>query len=156
VPEVFLIRRVGDKLTLCGRAPMEVAPAPKVIPKTIRHFYCGAVVAYQSGQTLAAIFMLRTVIEQWARSQLQKPPEQGDNLMDEYMGSLPKDFNDRFPSMRALYDDLSADMHGAVGSAELFVRAPEQIVEHFDARRIYKLPDSRGNAASAMTGAASV
>jgi hypothetical protein len=33
----------------------------------VKHFYRGAVVAHQSGQTLAGIFLLRTIIEQWAR-----------------------------------------------------------------------------------------
>ena len=34
IPEVFLIRREGLKLILSGRAPMEVADVPTVIPKT--------------------------------------------------------------------------------------------------------------------------
>jgi len=141
VPEVFLIRRTGWRLTLCGRAPMEVAGVPRVIPKAVRRFFGGAIVAHQSGQTLAGVFMLRTVIEQWARSCVQDPPAQADQLLEAYMTTLPPDFRDRFPSMRTLYGDLRVDIHGAVGSAELFERASGQIVEHFDARRLFKLPE---------------
>jgi hypothetical protein len=139
IPEAFLIRRTGEKLTLCGRTPMEVAHVPSVIPKAIHRFYGGAVIAHQSGQTLAGVFMLRTVIEQWARSQVKDPPNQADQLMDAYMATLPPDFNQRFSSMRTLYGDLSVDVHSATGSAELFERATDAITEHFGARRLFKL-----------------
>ena len=59
--------------------------------------------------------------------------------MDKYMESLPSDFKDRFASMRALYDDLSADIHSAIGFSELFDRAIAEITNHFDARRVYRL-----------------
>jgi hypothetical protein len=140
VPEVFLIRRQGLKLTLCGRAPMEIAKVPRVIPKLVQRYYSGALVAHQSGQTLAGLFLLRTLIEQWARSQVGTPaPRRADELMDKYMGMLPDNFKDRFPSMRSLYDDISADLHDGVGSSDLFDSALDKITEHFDARRLYKL-----------------
>lgn len=141
VPEVLLIRRVGLKLTLCGRAPMEVANVPTVIPKTVRRFYSGAIVAHQSGQTLAGNFMLRALIEQWARSQVQEPSGEEDTLVDGYMATLPDDFKGRFYSMRELYSDLSEDIHAATGSAELFDRAAGEITKHFEARRLFGLPD---------------
>ena len=140
VPEVFLMRREGLKLTLCGRAPMEVAEVPPTIPKTIRPYYSGALVAHQSGQTLAALFLLRTLIEQWARVQFKNPsPPRADKIMDTYMSLLPDDFKCRFPSLRCLYDDISADMHNAAGSCDLFDRALAEITQHFDARRLFKL-----------------
>src|SRR5688572_16999749 len=40
--EVFLLRREGLKLTLCGRAPMETADFPNCIPETVRRFYSSA------------------------------------------------------------------------------------------------------------------
>lgn len=83
--------------------------------------------------------MLRTLIEQWARSQMGVQEERADELMDQYMSALPDDFRGRFASMRALYGDLSVDIHGAVGSASLFERAMQEIVEHFDARKLFRL-----------------
>ena len=137
--EVFLLRREGLKLTLCGRAPMETADFPNCIPETVRRFYSSALLGHQSGQTLAGLFLLRTLIEQWARSKVQSPAARADELMDQYMAMLPKDFNDRFPSMRSLYDDISADLHTAEGFGGLFDRALTEITEHFDARRVFKL-----------------
>jgi hypothetical protein len=118
---------------------METADFPNCIPETVRRFYSSALLGHQSGQTLAGLFLLRTLIEQWARSKVQSPAARADELMDQYMAMLPKDFNDRFPSMRSLYDDISADLHTAEGFGGLFDRALTEITEHFDARRVFKL-----------------
>jgi len=138
-PEIFIVRRENFKLILCGRAPIEHIQVPTVIPKDIRRFYSGAILAYQSGQTLAAIFLLRTLIEQWAQSVATEKDLQADEAIDTYMATLPKDFRDRFSSFRTLYGDLSYDIHTATGSSELFEKARSQIDEHFEARRLFKL-----------------
>jgi hypothetical protein len=139
VPEVFIVRRENFKLVLSGRAPIEHIQTPTVIPKHIKRFYSGAIVAYQSGQTLAGIFLLRTLIEQWAQSVAAKKDLQADEAIESYLATLPADFKDRFPSLRILYSDLSLDIHTATGSAELFEKARNQIDEHFEARRLFKL-----------------
>jgi hypothetical protein len=139
VPEVFLVRRDGFRLSLCGRSPIEHIDVPKVIPKAIHRFFSGAVVAYQSGQTLAGLFLLRTLIEQWARVTTLSKDLKADQVLDAYMASLPDDFKSRFHSFQKLYADLSADIHIAGGSNELFEDAIRQIVEHFDARRLFKI-----------------
>lgn len=139
VPEVFVVRREDLKLTLCGRAPIEHIPVPKVIPKQIQHFYSGAILAYQSGQTLPGNFLLRTLIEQWAQFKCERQNLQADQAIDLYMETLPQDFKDRFPSLRELYGELSVDIHTATGSTNLFEKACKQIDEHFEARRLFKL-----------------
>lgn len=139
VPEVFIVRREDLKLTLCGRAPIEHTEVPSTIPKNIKHFYSGAIVAYQSGQALAGIFLLRTLIEQWAKSKTERKDLQADQAIDSYLDTLPTDFKERFPSLRVLYGELSFDIHSAKGSPELFEKARNQIDEHFDARRLFKL-----------------
>jgi len=138
-PEVFIVRREDLRLILCGRAPIEHIPVPDVIPKYIRKFYFGAILAYQSGQTLAGIFLLRTLIEQWAQSKSTQKGLQADQAIDAYMGTLPDDFKARFPSLRVLYGDLSTDIHTATGSSDLFEKVSKQIDEHFEARRLFKL-----------------
>jgi hypothetical protein len=112
---------------------------PRFIPKAIARFYSGAVVAHQSGQTLAGVFLFRVLIEQWVQSQSEKKGLKVDQALDNYIIGLPKDFKERFPSFRSLYEELSADIHSATGSAELFEKAGKQIIEHFDARRLFKL-----------------
>jgi hypothetical protein len=140
IPEVFIVRRAGLKLTLCGRAPIEHVEVPHFIPEPVQLYYRGGILAFQSGQTLAGNFMLRTLIEKWARLATGlEAVTKVDIVMDTYMDSLPKDFRDRFPSMRDLYAALSSDIHAALGSPDLFERAQKEIVEHFDARRLFKL-----------------
>jgi hypothetical protein len=139
IPEVFLVRREGEKLTLCGRSPIEYVEQPRSIPKSIARFYSGAVVAHQSGQTLAGVFLFRVLIEQWVQSQLKKKGLKVDQALDNYILGLPKDFKERFPSFRTLYEELSADLHSATGSAELFEKARKQILQHFKARRLFEL-----------------
>jgi len=144
VPEVFLVRRTGRKLTNSGRSPIEHVEVPAAIPKQIERFYSDAIVAYQSGQVLAGVFLLRTLVEQWARSVVRQPGLQADQVLDGYMETLPADFKDRFPSMRSLYGDLSEDLHAATGSPKLFEKARSDIVEHFEARRLFKVSTSPG------------
>jgi len=149
-PEFFLIHRRGLRLTLEGRSPMEHVAVPAVIPKSFHRFYVGAVIAHQSGHTLSGIFMLRTLIEQWARQVTGSTKRDADQVMEAYMETLPKDFSDRFPSMRKLYAELSADIHGAVGAPELFDRGRQIIDEHFDARRLFRLADKAAGPPAAV------
>jgi hypothetical protein len=139
IPEVFLVRREGDKLILNGRSPIEHVPVPSDITKSIKPFFSGAVVAHQSGQTLAGLFLLRVLIEQWVRERATAPTLRVDQAIDEYMNNLPNDFNARFPSLRTLYEKLSGDIHSATGSAQLFEDACRQIIQHFEARRLFGL-----------------
>jgi hypothetical protein len=138
-PEVFLVRRQGLKLIHSGRSPIEHIDVPRAIPKPVKSYYSGAVVAHQSGQTLAGIFLLRTVIEQWARSIVRSTLPDAEKLLDAYMSTLPEDFKQRFPSFHKLYADLSDDLHAAKGDAGLFQKALAEIDQHFDARRIFNL-----------------
>ena len=138
VPEVFLVRRTGTKLTLCGRAPMEHAPVPKIVPKEISKFYAGAVIAHQSGQTLAGLFMLRTTCEQWAK-RWAAPEDRADAAIEKYMAALPQDFKDRIPSVQKMYSDLSAAIHQANPDEELFAKTIVDLKKHFNARGVYEL-----------------
>ena len=145
VPEVFIVRRAGRKLTICGRSPMEHVEVAKYIPPTAKKYISGAIVAHQSGQTLAGLFLLRTSIEQWLRS-LGAKHDKADQAIDWYMTTLPDDFKAQFPSLRDVYGDLSAAIHSADGSQEIFDKAKAEIEEHFDARRLYKLTDPKMSA----------
>jgi hypothetical protein len=138
-PEVFVVRRHGFRLTIAGRAPIEHVEVPAAIPKGPKKFFSAAVVAHQSGQTLSGLFQLRTLLEQFARTTTGSTATNADAVMEAYMGTLPGDFKDRFPSMRNLYDRLSVDLHAATGSAELFEEAQQDIVQHFEARRLFKI-----------------
>ncbi len=136
--EVFLIRRIGPKLTLCGRAPIEYVEVPPIIPNDVKKYFSGAIVAHQSGQTLAGLFLLRTLVEQWVYAQVTNGLS-AVQALEEYSTNLPVDFRARFPSLSDVYSVLSADLHGAKGSPETFDNEAGRIVKHFDARRVYEL-----------------
>jgi hypothetical protein len=142
MPEAFLIRRIGMKFILSGRTPMEKVVVQTYIPKRQREFFSNAVIAYNAGQILPGLFMLRTFLEQFVRSRSATTLTTNiESLFDEYNASLPEDFKTRFPSLRMIYDRLSEDIHGANGSADLFNQAKEEIEHHFDARRLFKIAD---------------
>jgi hypothetical protein len=142
-PEVFLIRRAGNRLTLSGRAPIEHTEVPPDLPKSICRWYKDATVAHQSGQTLAGLFLLRTLIEQWTRETTKSAADSSaDRVLDAYVDDLPLDFKERFPSLRDTYSKLSDDIHRAVGSPDLYEEASNCIREHFEARRLYRLGES--------------
>jgi hypothetical protein len=142
----FYVRRQGRKLTLCGRDPFEEVAVPAVLPKDHAGFFGSAMLACQSEQTLAGIFLLQVFIEQFWRSLAPvkallkaKPKATGDELGRAYAKTLPADFEKRFPSLLDIHDRLSDAIRRADPDEALFNEAAEQIAGHFDARRLYKL-----------------
>lgn len=97
---------------------------------------------------MAGIFLLRTLIEQWARIRTKGEERDADKVLQAYMATLPHDFRERFPSMPNVYGELSADLHTATGSAELFDKAVGEIDQHFDAPRLHRVPDEDPQPAS--------
>jgi len=151
-PIRFLVRRAGTKLTLSGRDPFETVEIPKFIPKLHAGNFRNAVIANHAGQTLAGIFLMRVFVEQFwksvpevAESVKNKPRPTGDELAEAYKAILPAAFKDRFPTLAEVYDSLSEAMHSARADEAVFEKCHAQIVEHFDARRLFKLVLSDAN-----------
>lgn len=143
VPEIFMVRRDKTKLTQSGRAPMEQIAIPSFLPKTERKLFSDAMIALNSGQVLAGNFLLRAFVEQYVRSMSVNPDSQDTSaLFTEYGSCLPDDFKQRFPSLSSIYDALSVDIHKAAGSEDVFTRAMKDIIEHFDAKRLFRISDS--------------
>ena len=142
--EAFLVRREGWHLSLHGRSPMEQVEVPKHIPKTERHFFRDAIVAMHGGKPLAALFYLRTFVEQFARRQtgMIAARATGDEIMDAYSKTLPDAHRGHMPSLKVCYDKLSEALHSARPDEALLGEAIEQIDRHFDIRRVFKIPES--------------
>ena len=138
VVEVFLIRRHGLKLTLSGRAPIEDVSVEPFVPTPAKEHLRDARLAYQSGQTLSGLFQLRTAIERWTKSQVPGVANV-DDAWESYMKSLGGSFNSQFPSLRDLYTKLSQALHTANSDDALYVDCDQKIVQHFDARRLFRL-----------------
>jgi hypothetical protein len=141
LPTVFMLRREALKLFLEGRSPIEHVDVPKVIPKEQRKYYSDAIVAHNSGQTLAGLFLLRTFVEQYVRSLSPNTELLADKLIESYMEQLPVDFKARFPSLGKIYSDLSGAIHKAEASVELFDKTIADLTQHFDAKKLFKIDD---------------
>jgi hypothetical protein len=119
---------------------MELVIVPKVIPKEVQKYYSNAVVAFQSGQILAALFLLRVLIEQFSRQAVGESSSlRVDDVLDQYANLLPDDFKSRFPSLRDVYGSLSAAIHAANAPAELCETARDKIEKHFKARDVFEI-----------------
>jgi hypothetical protein len=143
-PEGFLIRREGWRFSLDGRSPMEHIQLPAHIPKKEGNLFRDALIAQFAGKQLAAVFYLRTFIEQFARRQTEmKGRETGDEIMEAYSGTLPNAQRDQMPSLREWYGKLSAPIHTAdeVAAENLFDQARQEIERHFEIRRVFKIPE---------------
>jgi hypothetical protein len=139
-PTLFLVAREGDRVRLDGRSPMELIEVPSQIPPPEDSFFRDAVVAHATGRTLAGIFYLRTLIEQYARRVTQIAHRAtGDEIMDAYAETLPLDVRPRMPSFKQLYEALSIAIHGARADEALFADASTKISKHFEIRRALEL-----------------
>jgi hypothetical protein len=141
LPAAFIVKRVGTDLVLEGRSPIEHIELPKFIPKEELKWFRDGVIAFQTGKVLAALFYLRTFIEQFARRKTDTLgyKKTGDEIMSAYADTIPKNLRDTMPSLAEWYDKLSAAIHTATEDAVLFEAAREKIEEHFDIRRVHKL-----------------
>ncbi len=120
--------------------PLETPIIPRNLPKKERKHFRNAVIAFDSGQALAAKFLLRIFLEQYVRGVATNPEVRSiESLFDEYNATLPDDFKQRFPSLKSIYDQLSEDIHAADETPEIFETAKQKIVEHFDAKRVFKI-----------------
>ena len=136
-PVMFFVRRDDMKLTLLGRSQFEPIAVPDCIPKVVAMHHRAAEIAFKTGHCLAAIFYLRTLIEQYMKS-IVKPIGRisGEELADQYQKQLPIDFPSRFPSFKRIYQDLSAAMHDAREDDELFRSSLENVGKHFETVRL--------------------
>jgi hypothetical protein len=134
---VFLIHRSRAKIQLVGRSEIERVTMPSYIPKAQREYYSGALIAFNSGQVLPALFMLRTMIEQYMRTATKSDALRGDELCDKYAATLPSDFNARVPSLKAAYGKLSDALHRAEPDAALFEAQLRDICFHFESLALF-------------------
>lgn len=141
-PATFLVRRAGWQLFLDGRSPFEEVEVPAFIPRTERWLYRDALIAQHGGKTLAALFYLRTFIEQFARRLTPvKGRVTGDELMAAYGQTLPEKQRDHMPSLKDWYERLSGAIHSASQDEALFESAREAIDQHFDFRRLFRIDE---------------
>ena len=131
------MRRIGRKITLVGRSEFEEVKVPQYIPKAQHGFYSQAVIAFQSNQVLAALFLLRTLVEQHMRAATGSNELRGDELCEKYASKQDKDLNSKFPSLRVVYGNLSDALHRADSDEALFRSELKNVCLHFEAKELF-------------------
>ncbi|MGO9062306.1 MAG: hypothetical protein ACLQU2_33830 [Candidatus Binataceae bacterium] len=136
---VFLVSRKGRKIQIVGRSEFEEIKVPDYVNRRERKFYSDAVIAFNCGQVLPAIFMLRTLIEQHMRrvTECSDINIRGDALCDLYNRKLAEDFVARFPSFKVIYGKLSAALHSANADEALFESQLQNICLHLQGLDVY-------------------
>jgi hypothetical protein len=143
----LIVYRSGWELSLQGRFPMEQIELPKYIPKREQHLFRDTLIAMHGGKVLAALFYLRTFIEQFARRVTGVTgKETGDVIMERYTATLPLNQRDSMPSLREWYGKLSEALHDAREDERLLEAAIEAIEHHFDIRRVHRIPETPAKA----------
>jgi hypothetical protein len=142
-PMLFLIRRQNWSFILDGRSPIEEVNIPKEIPKAEVKYFRDSVVAFQSGKALPAILYLRVFIETFCRRVTGiETRETGDELTDKYAKQLPEQQRSQMPSLKDWYGRLSEAIHEGREDQELYSEARDEIVRHFEFRRLFKIVES--------------
>jgi hypothetical protein len=142
-PEAFLLRREGWTFSLDGRSPIEHVEIPGFIPEKERRLYRDAVIANNAGKTLAAIFYLRSFIEQFSRRVTGLTGKQtGDEITSAYATTLPEHLRDTMPSLKEWYEKLSIPIHEAQDDDKTFEAALERINKHFEIRKVHEIPET--------------
>jgi hypothetical protein len=139
-PMLFLIRRQNWSFILDGRSPIEEVSIPKEIPKTEAKYFRDSVVAFQSGKALPAILYLRVFIEAFCRRVTgTQTRETGDELTDRYAKQLSEQQRSQMPSLKDWYGRLSEAIHDGREDIDLYTEARDEIVRHFEFRRLFRL-----------------
>ena len=96
----------------------------------------------QTGKYLAAILYLRVFIEQFGRRQTGiSGREAGEVILDTYAKQIPDGQRGQMPSLKALYEKLSEAIHSAKEDEKIYTECRTAVDEHFELRRLFKLPD---------------
>jgi hypothetical protein len=136
----FLVRRNGWDLELHGRSPIEELEIPRYIPKPEYSLFRDSVIAFNSGKVLAALFYLRSFIEQFARRLTGKTGRvTGEEVMKAYSETLHANVRDMMPSLREWYDKLSVPIHAAKDDSETYEAAKQAVEKHFEIRKVHDI-----------------
>jgi len=135
--QMFLIRRAGFRVSIEGRSPIEKVQRHPDLPEPYSVFFADSVLAFQCGQVLPAVCMLRVFIEQFVRSRARNA--RWDVAIETYAASLPTEFRARFGTLSEQYGELSEAIHDAQVDAAQYERIRWSVEKHFVGRRAFDI-----------------
>ena len=143
-PIIFIIRRENEKIKLVGRSHFEEVDVPDFIPKEEKKYYSDAIISFNCGRTLAGLFYLRTLIEQYMRRVLNEHGKiSGEDLADKYSKLLDVGFPKKYTSLKVIYEELSVKIHQAKDDEKQFNKSKNDLIKHFDLLRLLPLKKSK-------------
>jgi hypothetical protein len=139
-PITFMIRREKLKLQLCGRSQPYFPEPPQELPANLRDIFNAGVAAAGCDDLPAAFYHLRTLMEHHMKLELGLPLDQpmtGDELCAAYNKSLDPVVAGRC-SLTGPFETCSKNLHGRMGTHEVFEKVKTLIVDHFKLRDTLK------------------
>lgn len=137
---VYLIKRKGNKITICGRTERLKYQVDKIIPVEFKEIVEDALSAVNENDLYAGFYHLRTFLEHYMKEILQIPFEEqkrGDELVKMYNESLNNKFLSSTISFSVIYDRLSFYLHSRNGEPTDFFKFLEDIYNHLKAKELF-------------------
>lgn len=136
---VFQVFRRGLKAQLTGRSQPYRPKLDKVWPDSISDIIRDALCADAENDVAAAYYHLRTAIEFHIKNELGLPVAQkieGNDLCDKYNESQDMRLRTDFPSLAALYTELSAGLHSRDVDSKQFSDMLGKLLDHLRAKEL--------------------
>ena len=143
---IYLIKRKGNKITICGRTERLRYNVDKIIPIKFKEIIEDALSAVNENDLYAGFYHLRTFLEHYMKEVLQIPhveQKRGDELVRMYNESLNNKFLSSTISFSVVYDKLNYNLHSRNGEHTDFYKFLEDIYNHLKAKELFtKYPNS--------------
>lgn len=137
---VFLIKRTGYVLQMCGRSERLHSSVPSAIPKKQRQIFADALSAAAENDLSAGFYHLRTFVEHYMKDSLridQNTQIRGDDLCGQYKSKLDPRMSSGMPSLSVVYETCSAHMHARTGTPEDFTKECTAVAAHLEAKALF-------------------
>lgn len=131
----ILIRRIGLRIHLCGFAPRREPIISQRIPKALNPILSDAEQAVSEGDTYAAFYHLRTLIEHYAKTRLDiaiTKQIRGDELVEKYYETILPEVSSMLPSLTTAWDNLSRWLHTRTGEPSDYQNCRDEICKHIE------------------------
>jgi hypothetical protein len=134
-----LVRRSGGRLHLCGFAPRRKAVPVAGVPDALLPIFSDAEQAVAEGDTYAAFYHLRTMIEHYVKNQLGIPLSErirGDELIKQHYEKLSVELRATLPSLPTAWEKLSDWLHTRSGTASDYQEQRKVVLKHMQGLEI--------------------
>lgn len=136
---VMLVRRIGGRLHLCGFAPRRESFITKAVPELLAPILHDAEQSVAEGDTFAAMYHLRTMIEHYLKRRLGLPIDEqirGEDLVRRHYASLQPGISSALPPLSSTYEKLSHCLHTRIGEPADYVLYRDQTCKHIESLEV--------------------